>query len=226
MTPQETEREREKGLRGPGDGGSEDPYRGTGLEVSYGGRSGGAGCTGHPGREVCGPALGALRSHLHKGTTGGGGLSGGSEAPPPRLCPLGSAPLGSACSQYLFVMLHLESLQLASLRPLPLTLVLCLVELNRKEEHQKNVMQIGDLALKSLNLPPQILLLLVHALAVAPLFPEVFFKDLHLEHKTTTQEERRCDINRTHSDLGEQLLFLQVVGCVGEVALTRRLLGG
>lgn len=57
-------------------GALEDPYRGNGLEVSYWGRRcGGCGCgaccIGHPGREVYGPALGALRSHLHKGTTVG-----------------------------------------------------------------------------------------------------------------------------------------------------------
>lgn len=54
-----------------------DPYRGDRLEVSYGGRRcGGCGCgaccIGHPGREVNGPALKALRSHLHKGTKLGG----------------------------------------------------------------------------------------------------------------------------------------------------------
>lgn len=36
-----------------------------------------------------------------------------------------------SCSQYLFVMLHLQSLQLASLRTFSLTLVLCLVKLNQ-----------------------------------------------------------------------------------------------
>lgn len=55
----------------------EDPYRGDRLEVSYGGWCcGGCGCgaccIGHPGREVNGPALKALRSHLHKGTKVGG----------------------------------------------------------------------------------------------------------------------------------------------------------
>lgn len=54
----------------------EDPYRGDRLEVSYrgwccGGCGCGAWCIGHPGREVYGPALKALRSHLHKGTTVG-----------------------------------------------------------------------------------------------------------------------------------------------------------
>lgn len=58
-----------------------DPYRGDRLEVSYGGRRcGGCGCgaccIGHPGREVNGPALKALRSHLHKGTKVGGGSAG------------------------------------------------------------------------------------------------------------------------------------------------------
>ena len=57
-------------------GAFEDPYRGNRLEVSYRGRCcGGCGrgacCIGHPGREVYGPALKALRSHLHKGTTVG-----------------------------------------------------------------------------------------------------------------------------------------------------------
>lgn len=60
-----------------------DPYRGDRLEVSYGGRCccGGCGCgaccIGHPGREVNGPALKALRSHLHRGTKVGGGGSAG-----------------------------------------------------------------------------------------------------------------------------------------------------
>ena len=57
-------------------GALEDPYRGNRLEVSYRGRCCcGCGCCacciGHPGREVYGPALKALRSHLHKGTTVG-----------------------------------------------------------------------------------------------------------------------------------------------------------
>lgn len=54
----------------------EDPYRGNRLEVSYrgwccGGCGCGACCIGYPGKEVHGPALKALRSHLHKGTTVG-----------------------------------------------------------------------------------------------------------------------------------------------------------
>lgn len=57
-------------------GALEDPYRSNRLEVSYrgwccGGCGCGACCIGHPGREVYGPALKALRSHLHKGTTVG-----------------------------------------------------------------------------------------------------------------------------------------------------------
>lgn len=52
------------------------PYRINRLEVSSrgwscGGCCCGARCIGHPGREVYRPALKALRSHLHKGTTVG-----------------------------------------------------------------------------------------------------------------------------------------------------------
>lgn len=57
-----------------------DPYRGDRLEVSYGGRccrgcGCGACCIGHPGREVNGPAVKALRSHLQRDQSMGG-LSG------------------------------------------------------------------------------------------------------------------------------------------------------
>lgn len=55
-------------------GALEDPYRVNRLEVSYRGWcccGCGTCCIGHPGREVYGPALKALRSHLHKGTTVG-----------------------------------------------------------------------------------------------------------------------------------------------------------
>lgn len=41
------------------------------------------------------------------------------------------------CSQYLFVMLHLQSFQLTSLCTFSLTLVLCLMKLNHKHTHTK-----------------------------------------------------------------------------------------
>lgn len=44
----------------------------------------------------------------------------------------GASDLGGG--QYLFVMLHLQSLQLTSLRAFPLTLVLCLMKLNTRAD--------------------------------------------------------------------------------------------
>ena len=111
-------------------------------------------------------------------------------------------------SPYLFVVLHLQPLQLAALRALSLTLVLGLVELGDKtnkpqgqslpgcmfcktgfEGSHKSVTsvrvahligQIGHLTLQSFHLPPQVFLFLVHPLSVAPLFPEVLLEDLYL----------------------------------------------
>lgn len=109
--------------------------------------------------------------------------------------------------QYLFVMLHLQSLQLAPLCSFPLTLILCLMKLSHNtkfktaiqtlfklmsllnyahhvEEKMQQISyligQIRDLTLQSLHLPPQIFFFLIHSLSVTPLFSEVFLKDFYL----------------------------------------------
>lgn len=109
--------------------------------------------------------------------------------------------------------MHLQSLQLTSLSSFSLTLVLCLMKLNKQHAKSKRhptleqfsykthsfqdtktkslphkdkvylISQIGNLTLEPLNLPPQVFFFLIHSLSVTPLFPEVFFKDLHLENK-------------------------------------------
>lgn len=43
-----------------------------------------------------------------------------------------------SCIEYLFVMLHLQSLQLTSLCTFSLTLVLCLVKLTHKQTKKQN----------------------------------------------------------------------------------------
>lgn len=43
--------------------------------------------------------------------------------------------------------------------------------------------QISNLTLEPLDLPPQVFFFLVHSFPVAPLFSEIFFKDLHLLRK-------------------------------------------
>ena len=106
------------------------------------------------------------------------------------------------------MVLHLQSLQLAALRALSLTLVLGLVKLGDKPNRPQGqsiqgagyvklglrahssqvtpvrvaylISQISHLTLQPFHLPPQVFLFLVHPLSVAPLFPEVFLEDLDL----------------------------------------------
>lgn len=113
------------------------------------------------------------------------------------------------------MMLHLQSLQLASLRSFSLTLILRLMKLSQKikslrEQFSRNssqteafaksreatygrinavtisylIGQISNLALQSLDLPPQVFFFLIHSLSVTPLFSEVLLKnfDLKLGH--------------------------------------------
>lgn len=110
--------------------------------------------------------------------------------------------------QYLFMMLHLQSFQLASLRSFSLTLILRLMKLGHKNresssdiyssqteafaklctphtgENAANISyligQISNLTLQSLNLPPQIFFFLIHSLSVTPLFSEVLLKNFDL----------------------------------------------